>query len=137
MTRTFSFRTAAIVALLMPGLVIAAPIAGPCGRCGDGESCHMQRPAQQTPENHSCCDAKSETPPEPTLGSSNCECGRETPAALTAESPNTVETTLATTKTQETISLTAPVGAAFSYSARWVAPTPAPPAYLIDCAFLT
>jgi hypothetical protein len=37
----------------------------------------------------------------------------------------------------ETVSPTAPATVAFSHSARTAAPPPAPPAYLIDCAFLT
>jgi len=129
--------TFAIAALLLPGLVIAVPIGGSCGRCGDGDDCHLRQPAQPAPETHTCCDAESETSPEPSLGSSNCECGREAPPALTAESPTTVETSSAATTTRETISPTSPVGAAFSFSTRLAAPPPAPPAYLIDCAFLT
>ena len=127
----------AIVALLLPGLVIAAPIAGPCGRCGDGDDCHLEQPTKPAPETHSCCEMVSETQPEPSLGSSNCECGREAPAALTAESPTTVETASAAISTHETISTTSLAGTASSVSSRTVAPPPAPPTYLIDCAFLT
>jgi hypothetical protein len=137
MTRKLSIRTAVIVALLLPGLVVAAPIAGACGLCGDGDVCHMQRSPEPTTETHSCCDTETETTPEPSLGSSSCECGREAPPALSAESPTTLETSSAATTTRETISPTSPVGAAFSYSARPAAPPAAPPAYLIDCAFLT
>ena len=137
MSRVVHFATFAIVALLLPGLALATPIAGACGRCGDGDGCHLQQPVEPSPEAHSCCDTESETPPEPSLGSSNCECGREAPTALTAESPTTVETASAMTSTQEKISPASPVGAAFSYSTRLAAPPPAPPAYLIDCAFLT
>lgn len=129
--------TFAIVALLLPGLVIAAPIGGSCGRCGDGDDCHLRQPAQPAPETHSCCAAESETSPEPFLGSSNCECGREAPPALTAESTTTVETTFSANSTREIICTTAPDGAAFSVSSRLAAPPPVPPAYLIDCAFLT
>ena len=137
MTRKFSIRTAVIVALLLPGLAMAAPIAGACGLCGDGDDCHLQRSPEPTTETHSCCDTETETTPEPSLGSSSCECGREAPPAVTAESPPTVETSSVATTIRETISPTSPVGAAFSYSTRLAAPPPAPPAYLIDCAFLT
>lgn len=137
MNRNFSIRTAAILALLLPGLALAAPIAGACGLCGDGDDCHMQQSVKPAAETHSCCDTESETPPEPSFGSSNCECGREAPPALTAESQTTVETAFATTLTREKISPASPIGAAFSYSTRLAAPPPAPPAYLIDCAFLT
>ena len=129
--------TFAIVALLLPGLVIAAPTGGSCGRCGDGDDCHLRQPAQPAPETHACCDVESETSPEPLLGSSNCECGREAPPALTAESTTTVETAFTANSTRETISTTVPDGTAFSISSRLEAPPPVPPAYLIDCAFLT
>jgi hypothetical protein len=137
MRRVTRSATFAIVALLLPGLAIAAPIAGPCGRCGDGDGCHLQQPAQTAPETHSCCDSKSETPPETSLGSSNCECGREAPRALTAESTTTVETVSTANSTQQAISTTALVGTEFSVSSLLAAPPPTPPAYLIDCAFLT
>jgi len=137
MTRRISIRTVAIVALLLPGLVIAAPIAGACGLCGDGDDCHLQQPVKSAVEDHSCCDSDSEARSEPSFGSSNCECGREAPPALTTESPTTVETAFATTTTQEKINPTSQVGIAFSYSTHPAAPPPAPPAYLIDCAFLT
>jgi len=129
--------TFAIIVLLLPGLAIAAPIAGPCGLCGDGDGCHLQQPAQTALEPHSCCDSESETPPEVSLGSSTCECGREAPPALTAESTTTIETASTATSTQQAISTTAPIGTAFSVSSRLADPPPTPPAYLIDCAFLT
>jgi len=137
MKRVSFLRTVAIVALLLPGLVMAAPIAGPCGLCGDGDDCHMEQFVKPATEIHSCCDTESETPPGPSFGSSKCECGREAPPALTAESPTTVVTAFAANSMQETISSTSPVGAAWSDSSRPAAPPPAPPAYLIDCAFLT
>ena len=137
MTRGLSIRTVAIVALLLPGLVMAAPIAGACGLCGDGDDCHMQRSPEPATESDSCCDAETETTPEPSLGSSTCECGRDAPPAVTATTPTTLETAFTSTTTPETINLTSPVGATFSYSTRLAAPPPAPPAYLIDCAFLT
>ena len=137
MRRELSVRTVVVVALLLPGLVMAAPIAGSCGVCGDGEDCHMQRPVEPSNDFHACCDAESETPPEPALASSNCECGRDAPPALTAASPTTVETAFTATSTLEDIDSTAPIGAAFADSTRPPPPPPAPPAYLIDCAFLT
>ncbi|MBD3855452.1 MAG: hypothetical protein IFK92_02790 [Acidobacteria bacterium] len=137
MTRGLSIRTVAIVALLLPGLVMAAPIVGACGLCGDGDDCHMQRSLEPATEPHSCCDTETERAPEPSLGSSSCECGRDAPPAVTATTPTTLETASAATTTPETINLTSPVGTAFSFSARLATPPPAPPAYLIDCAFLT
>jgi hypothetical protein len=129
--------TIAVVALLLPGLVMAAPIAGPCGLCGDGDDCRMRQPAQSETAGHSCCDTDSKTSTEPSLGSSKCECGREAPPALTAGSPTSVETLSTGESALGTVSLTAAATVAFSYAVRMVAPPPAPPAYLIDCAFLT
>lgn len=137
MKRKLSLRTVAVVALLLPGLVMAAPIAGPCGLCGDGDTCHMQRPVEPSPETRSCCETETESLPEPSFGSSKCECGREVPPALTAGSPTSVENFSTVESVLETISPTAPVTAVFSHSGRTAAPPPAPPAYLIDCAFLT
>jgi len=137
MTRGLSIRTVAIVALLLPGLVMAAPTVGACGLCGDGDDCHMQRSLEPATESSLCCDTETETAPEPSLGSSSCECGRDAPSAVTATTPITLESASATTTTPETINLTSPVGAAFSYSTHPVASPPAPPAYLIACAFLT
>lgn len=133
-TRLYSI---AIVALLLPGLVLAAPIAGACGRCGEGDDCHLQQPVQPEPETKSCCDTASESTPERSLDSSDCECGREAPPALTAESPTTFETAAATALVLENLRPTSDVGSKISYSSRPPAPPPAPPAYLIDCAFLT
>lgn len=138
MTRELSVRTVVVVALILPGLVMAAPTAGPCGLCGQGDTCHMKQPVEQVSESHSCCGEKSiEAPPEPSLGSSNCECGREAPPALAATSPTTDEIVSTATTTQHTINPTTPFAVAFSDFTRPEAPPPAPPAYLIDCAFLT
>jgi hypothetical protein len=127
----------AIVALLLPGLALAAPIAGACGLCGDGEGCHLQQPVGPSPEAHSCCETESESLPEPSFGSSKCECGRDAPPAQFVESSNTIDSKSVTAPTDQKITLIASTGSAFANSARPPAPPPAPPAYLIDCAFLT
>jgi len=137
MKRKIAFPTVVIVALLLPGLASAAPIAGSCGLCGDGDDCHLQQPVKPAVEDHSCCDSDSEARSEPSFGSSNCECGREAPPALTAKSPTIVETGFATTEIQENFSPTSLADVMFSASTRPPAPPSAPPAYLIDCAFLT
>lgn len=138
MERLGSFRTFAIVALLVPGLVMAAPIAGPCGHCGGGDTCHMKRPVEQESENHSCCgEAPPETPPEPSLGFSDCECGRDAPPAVTVEASTVIDTAFSPTSIESTISPLSLVGSAFAVCIRPPAPPPTRPAYLIDCAFLT
>lgn len=137
MTRGLSIRTVAIFALLLPGLVMAAPIAGACGLCGDGDGCHMQRSPEPAKAAHSCCDTETETTPEPSLGSSICECGREAPSAVTADSSHRVETLAEIATGVKSISPVSPSGQGLSNSSCSAAPPPAPPAYLIDCAFLT
>jgi hypothetical protein len=138
MKRVGSLRAIAIIALLLPGLVTAAPIAGSCGLCGQGDACHMKRAVEQVSESHSCCgEAPAEAPPEPSLGSSACECGREAPPAVTVVSSTTIDAASSPAVTEATISPAPQVGSAFANSSRPPAPPPAPPAYLIDCAFLT
>jgi hypothetical protein len=132
-----SLRAVAIVALLLPGIVLALPTPGPCEMCGNGNRCHMHGTRQPAAEAHSCCGAEAETPPEPSLGSSACECGREAPPALTAEALTTIDTASSRVRTDDTMSLTVAVGAVFSFSGRPPAPQQAPPAYLIECEFLT
>ena len=138
MERFGTFRSIAIVALLLPGLAIAAPIAGPCGLCGDGDACHMNGPAKQVSESHSCCgETPPGAPPEPSLGSSDCECGRDALPAVAADSCTTIETASSPASKEETFSSTVSIETALSYPSRPPAPPPAPPAYLTDCAFLT
>lgn len=137
MKNGLSFRTVAVVALLLPGLVTAAPVAGPCGLCGNGDGCHMQRPPQEVSEAHSCCDSTSrDVPRAPTLGSSSCECGRDVPAAVTAEWTVNVEQLAAMASSSGSVDSTAPNPTMFPRSGRPPAPPPEPPAYLIDCAYL-
>ena len=138
MERVGSLRSLAIIALLLPGLAMAAPVTGPCGLCGDGDTCHMKRAVEQLPQSHSCCgETPAEAPPAPSLGSSDCECGREAPPAVIVESLSTIDTGSSPALTETTISPVTPVGSEFANFSRPPAPPPAPPAYLIDCAFLT
>ena len=137
MKRRYCFRTAVIVALLLPGLALAAPIAGACALCGDGDDCHMQQSAQPAPETQSCCDTTSEAPPERSLGSSHCDCDRETPPAVVADPAPTVKTGTADVPRAKLVAPVSPTRAATGHPTSAPAPPPAPPAYLIDCAFLT
>ena len=137
MTRFTRTTALAIVALVLPGLALAAPIAGACGLCGDGDDCHLQRSPEPATESHSCCDAETETSPEPSLGSSSCECGRDAPSGVTADSSHRVENLAELATGVESISLVSPSDQEFSNSNCSAAPPPAPPTYLLDCAFLT
>ncbi len=95
MRRSEFLRTLATVALLLPGLVFAAPAAGACGLCDRGLPC----PSMTTPEPaatpHSCCSEAAVTAPDSpapsSLGSMACDCGREAPPAVIAavEAPTT------------------------------------------------
>jgi hypothetical protein len=114
------FRTAVVVALLLPGLVLAAPTAGPCGHCDSGVPCPRTAVPEVKTDPHSCCDSNDETPPVPSFGSADCDCGREASPAVTADAP--------------LASVAAPAAVTF---AGQPAPPPARPVFLIDCAFLT
>jgi hypothetical protein len=129
--------TLAIVALLLPGLAFAAPLAGSCGRCGDGDGCHLQQPVEPAPDAGSCCGTTPEESPEPSFGSSKCECGREAPPAQSVESFSTVESKSVNARQDQKITPPALTGSVSPNAARPPAPPPAPPAYLVDCAFLT
>jgi hypothetical protein len=137
MKKKLSLHTLVVMTLLLPGLVIAAPIAGPCGLCEDIDTCHMQQPARTAVEDHSCCNTAKETPATASLSATQCECGREAPPALSAESPTTVETAFAAASTLEKINTISPEEPSLLSSTRPAAPPPAPPAYLVGCAFLT
>ena len=86
---------------------------------------------------HSCCGSEDETPPVPSFGSADCDCGREASPALTAEAPRPFESSAA--DAPFTV-VTAPASEAASTGLGFPghpAPPPAPPVFLIDCAFLT
>jgi hypothetical protein len=98
----------------------------------------MKRPVEQESKNHSCCgEAPPETPPESSLGSSGCECGREAPPSVAAESMTTFDSVSSPTSTEGVLNQVTAFGMELSSASRPPAPPPAPPAYLIDCAFLT
>jgi len=138
MTRAFSLRNIAVIVLLLPGLVTAAPIAGPCGLCGGGEACHMKQVVEQVAEKHSCCAGDpTEDSSKSALGSSSCDCGRAAPPATSAASPASAEMLATMASVQENTWQLSPPEFAYWHSSRPPAPPPAPPAYLIDCAFLT
>ena len=137
MKRAMRLSTFAIVALLLPGLALAAPIAGPCGRCDQGTLCPGMETAPQAPPAHSCCsEAASETSTAPSLGSSNCDCSRETPPAVVANPAPTVKTGTADVPRAELVAPASPTRAATVRFTSAPAPPPAAPFFLIDCAYL-
>ena len=133
-----TFRAAVIVALLLPGLVLAGSVPGPCDRCDDGESCHLQQSPRPESDSHICCgSAADESPSEIALNSSGCECGREVPPAMISESFSTVELGVVPVSALAAFGPGSPGDSPRVRSVRPPAPPPAPPAYLVDCAFLT
>jgi hypothetical protein len=131
------FRTAVVVALLLPGLVLAAPTAGPCGHCDSGVPCPRTAVPEVKTDPHSCCDSNDETPPVPSFGSADCDCGREASPAVTADAPPSFESAAADAPVAvltSPASVAAPAAVTF---AGQPAPPPARPVFLIDCAFLT
>ncbi len=127
-----------LTAVLLPGLAMAAPIAGPCGRCGDDTACRLQQPGQSPDAAHACCESgRTETTPEPSLASSRCECGREAPPATLGGAPSIVDGSAVESFAPAAIAVAVPILVASAGCRRPPAPPPSPSVFLIDCAFLT
>ena len=132
------YRAFVVVALLLPGLALAAPIAGPCGLCDSGMPCPSMAEAPAKADAHSCCGGEADqAPAAPSLGSSNCDCGRDAPLAVSSDpapnphisSPDAVRDF----KVAEP-----PRSEAEAAATRNVRPPPSfPPTFLLDCVFLT
>jgi hypothetical protein len=139
MSEGSTFRAAVIVALILPGLALAGPVPGPCERCGDGETCHMQQSSRAETDSHICCgSAADEFSTKPSVDASDCECGRDAPLAITAGTSSASEFGAASIPIKQAASLVSSGDSSRARSVRPPAPPPAPPpAYLIDCAFLT
>ena len=132
-------RAFAIVASLLPGLVLALPTPGGCAPCDRGEPCATMLSPEPAPAAHGCC-ADSAEPEVPGPGSDNarvCDCGRHTtPVIATAG-------TVAPVPDGGGVSL--PIASddiggtpmTHTASARPPAPPPTQSIFLIDCAFLT
>ena len=131
------FRTAVVVALLLPGLALAAPTAGPCGHCDRGEPCPRTESVEPASETHSCCGEPDEAQPPASLGSAICDCGREAPPAVTADTAPLLETATAYAPRTLAAASVSASGAATTCPIGERAPPPTPPVFLIDCAFLT
>ncbi|MDX2436656.1 MAG: hypothetical protein QNL88_06345 [Acidobacteriota bacterium] len=141
MRRVEFFRAFAIVALLLPGLVFAAPTAGSCGLCDRGVPCAGMSTPEPTTTNHSCCgEAATEAPTAPTtssLSSKACDCGREAPLAVTvAPSPGT-DVGAANVANDGNVSTGVTPRIAFAACDRHPPPLPSPLIFLIDCVSLT
>jgi hypothetical protein len=130
--------TVVVTAVLLPGLVMAAPIAGPCGRCGDDTACQLQQPAQAPDAAHACCETgRTGATPEPSLASSSCECGREAPPATLGGAPSMVDGSAIESDAPAAVAVASPILVAGVSCRKPPAPPPSPSVFLIDCAFLT
>ena len=129
-------RAFAIIALLLPGLAMAAPVAGPCGLCESGVSCPSMEQARVEVEPSSCCGDDRETPQVPSTDTMDCDCGREAPLAAAVEIAPADGASWMEAQSKvavnERLAVDAPALVA-------VIPAPLPPLslFLIDCAFLT
>lgn len=141
MKRGNPLRTIALLTLLMPGLVLAAPTAGACGYCERGTPCATMAAPEPVAEAHSCCSGDPvEKPAEGTqapAGANACDCGREAPVAIAAvEAPapeNDRAEALHAAAWSDSVSH--PMEAAAGEHTP--APPPHPLIFLIDCVFLT
>jgi hypothetical protein len=129
-------RNSLVIALLLPGLAMAAPTAGPCGRCGDDVPCPMNEIRGLRSYAHSCCGETSE-PVEAALGSSDCQCGREAPPAVAASAPAAPEDGSAEDPRPLASDPVTTEAVAVRGSDVEPPPRPVPRIFLVDCAFLT
>ncbi len=126
-----------VVAGLLPGLVLAAPVAGPCGLCDRGLPCADMEPARSQGASHSCCGSTDGAAERQSLSPSTCDCGRKAPATLAAGNQPPTDSAPAVGADQASGAPQARVGSLVSGAVRPPAPSPSPPLFLIACSFLT
>jgi hypothetical protein len=141
MIRGAFFRRAFVMALIVPGLALAASVPGPCGQCERGLPCPSMVQGKDAPADHACCDVtakdRSDSVPGMSLGRSDCDCGRPAIGVAPAvEWPQVVAG--ASLRTPAVVPSTQAGHPAGTFDAgRPPAPPPSPPLYLVDCSFLT
>ena len=138
MRRRQIFSSVIVTVALLPGLALAAPVAGPCGRCGDNGTCRFEQPTQSPSPPHACCAAgRSQAVPGPSLDGQRCECGRDIAPATLGDAPPLMNGSALDAPT----ALAAAVSLSTTVMGRGCnqlpAPPPSPPVFLVDCAFLT
>ncbi len=141
MRRGSTLHTITLVALLLPGLALAAPTAGACGHCDRGTPCATMTAPEPVAEAHSCCGAepvkKPAESPSPPNGAKACDCGRDAPDAISVVgSPAPGDE-----RSEALDAAVSPASLAHPMAIRAGEPAPAPPPhpliFLIDCVFLT
>jgi hypothetical protein len=138
MSKRIRLRAFATVALLLPGLAFAAPVAGPCGLCDSGVPCPSMAEVASRAADHACCGSEADAAqPAPSLASSQCDCGRDAPPAVSSDpAPNLLVSPLDAARGFEVVA--APRSGAVPAAAREERPPPLfPPTFLLDCVFLT
>jgi hypothetical protein len=141
MRRGILFRTIALVALLLPGLVLAAPTGGACGQCDRGVPCATMAAPEPVAEAQSCCSGEPVEPQEENAPAPHsaeaCDCGRDAPVATAAVEAPAPEKTGAEALNEELwFANGSHLTPAVSFR-RAPAPPPHPLIFLIDCVFLT
>lgn len=131
----------AISALLLPGLVFAAPVAGACGLCERGVPCPDMTPRVSETTADSCCGDmavdrhESQTPSS--FSSPTCDCGRTAPAAIASTAIPTIDDEVAVASGIVGVAENSASGEIARRNERPPAPPPTRPIFLVDCAFLT
>lgn len=126
-----------VVVGLLPGLVLAVPVAGPCGLCERGYPCADMGPAEPQGAAHSCCGSADDAAARQSLRVSTCECGRNAPATLGASHRSVTDRGPAVGVNQTFGPQQHRAVSLVSGAARPPAPPSPPPLFLTACSFLT
>ena len=142
MRRQESFRAFAIIALLLPGLVFAAPTAGACGLCDRGVPCPNMATPEPIAAAHSCCgDDAADAPVDSgssSFSSKACDCGRDAaPAVVASVEAPTTKVGNAAVSHEVYLNTAVSVQTAASPVDRPSTTPPPPLLFLLDCVFLT
>lgn len=138
MRRGNPLRAVCVVALLLPGLVLAAPTAGACGRCDGDLPCAGMTTPEPSATTHPCCAQASTAQLESSsLGAEACACGRQPPPAIAAVEAPAPERDGTGPTPGDNPSMGVGPAIAAAPSERPPAPPPSPLIFLIGCVFLT
>jgi hypothetical protein len=141
MRRELPLSSVALLALLLPGLVLAAPVAGACGLCDRGVPCPSMAAEAPAAAAHSCCGgevADAAARPEPsTLAAEACDCGRAAPPAVAAVGAPAPDNGMSGAPVAALRPVNVGLQVAAAKGRRAPAPPPHPLIFLIDCVSLT
>jgi hypothetical protein len=141
MSRELPLSSVALLALLLPGLVMAAPVAGACGLCDRGVPCPSMAAEAPAAAAHLCCGGEvADAPARPapsTLGAEACDCGRAAPPAVAAVGAPAPDNDPAAAPIAALRPVNVGHQVAGAEGGRAPAPPPHPLIFLIDCVSLT